>query len=138
MRKEVAAAVLATLAVTAIAPAGAAEKVVVKCVAADGAVSYRSGRCEAGQQAVESWSASPGASATATRAEARARQREADAAYLRKLATRYRGRGSRRGPEAEADACALARRARADARRDAHLDYDARDKLDDAVMRACY
>lgn len=139
MRKEVAAALVGVFVLVATGPVHAAEKVVVKCVAPDGAVIYRSGRCGAGQQAAASWTASPSPERlTPAQIEARARRRQADAAYLRKLATRYRGRGSGRAPEPGVDACALARRDRADARRHAHLDYEARDKLDNAVMQACY
>lgn len=136
MRKEVAAAVVAVLLITA-GVAGANGRIVVKCVAADGAVSYRSGQCDAGQQPARSWSPTPAPGPTAAETRARARQRAADADYLRKLAARYRG-GAGHRRDSKPDPCALARRARADARRDAHLDYEARDRLDDAVMRACY
>lgn len=138
MRKEAAVALVAALVFPFAGPAGATGQTVVKCLAPDGAVSYRSGSCEAGQQTADSWSAAPPRRLTAAEIEARARRRSADAAYLRRLATRYRGSGPGRAPAPEVDACALARRARADARRDAHLDYDARDKLDNAVMQACY
>lgn len=139
MRKEIAAALAGLLVLAGSARAGSPETIVRKCIAPDGAVTYQSARCEVGHEAAGSWSAPSSENRlSAAEIEARARRRKADAAYLRELAGRYRGRGSRGAANPTEDACERARQARADARRDAHLDYDARDKLDNAVMRACY
>lgn len=140
MRKDFAIAIATVvLAVVLGGQSTATAGTIVKCVGPGGSTTYQSTPCGPGQQTADSWAAAaPPSAERAAEIKAQQRQRKADAAYLRQLARRSRGRAGRTSTKPAIDACQSARRARAAARRDAHLDYDARDKLDNAVMQACY
>lgn len=128
-------------AIAALFVANVSAQVVYKCVGSDGSVVYQSERCSAGQRATDAWSATPASPRDLAEAEQRRRQRQRDARYLDRLADRYRspvGTQIPAQPARQRSACEIAREQRDRYMRNHHGNYEIRDQLDNAVMRACY
>lgn len=114
---------------------------VYKCVDESGTAVYQSRQCGEGQEAEDTWSAVPASPQQIAEADRRSRQRRAGAEYLHRLANRQRRSVRVQIPlrSSDEDECDKARSRRERMFRSGRrLDYEARAKLDNAVMQACY